>query len=146
MLQAHPDAFKDTLKDEIERGIKLTGQDIARAEVAHSLVWRRFQAFLENYEYFILPTTQSPPFDVNTPYLTEIAGVHFDNYIDWMKACWYISATGNPASSVPGGFTPEGLPVGVQIVGRDKQDFSVPQLAHPFEQTTGFGKRHPAIA
>jgi amidase len=146
MFEQHPDAFKDTLKDEIERGMKLTGQDIARAEVAHSLLWRRFQAFLEKYEYFILPTTQSPPFDVNTPYLTEIAGVHFDNYIDWMKSCWYISATGNPAASVPAGFTPEGLPVGVQIVGRDKQDFSVLQLAHAFEQTTGFGQRHPAIA
>ena len=146
MLQQHPDAFKDTLKDEIQRGMKLTGQDIARAEVAHSLIWRRFQAFLEKYEYFILPTTQLPPFDVNTPYPTEIAGVHFDNYIDWMKSCWYISATGNPAASVPAGFTPEGLPVGLQIVGRDKQDFSVLQLAHAFEQTTGFGKRYPAIA
>jgi amidase len=78
MFEQHPDAFKDTLKDEIERGMKLTGQDIARAEVAHSLLWRRFQAFLEKYEYFILPTTQSPPFAVNTPYLTEIAGVRFD--------------------------------------------------------------------
>ena len=145
-LQQNPQDFKDTLKGEIQTGIKLTGQDIARAEVAHTLVWRCFQAFLEKYEYFILPTTQLPPFDVNTPYPTEIAGVHFDNYIDWMKSCWYISATGNPAASVPGGFTPESLPVGVQIVGRDKQDFSVLQLAHAFEQITGFGHRHPSIA
>jgi len=146
MFEQHPDAFKDTLKDEIQRGMKLTGHDIARAEVAHSLLWRRWQAFLQKYEYFILPTTQLPPFDVNTPYPTEIAGVHFDNYIDWMKACWYISATGNPATSVPAGFTPEGLPVGVQIVGREKQDFSVLQLAYAFGQATGFGKRHPQIA
>jgi amidase len=146
MLQQHPDAFKDTLKEEIQTGLKLTGQNIAHAEVAHSLMWRRFQAFLEKYEYFILPTTQLPPFDINTPYPSEIAGVHFENYIDWMKSCWYISATGNPAASVPAGFTPEGLPVGVQIVGRDKQDFSVLQLTHAFEQATDFGKRHPAIA
>jgi amidase len=146
MLELNPDSFKDTLKDEIERGMKLTGQDIARAEVAHTLMWRRFQAFLEKYEYFILPTTQLPPFDVTTPYPTEISGVHFDNYIDWMKSCWYISATGNPAASVPAGFTAEGLPVGLQIVGRDKQDFSVLQLAHAFEEATGFGKRRPAIA
>ena len=146
MLDLNPDAFKDTLKDEIERGMKLTGQDIARAEVAHTLLWRRFQAFLVKYDYFILPTTQLPPFDVTTPYPTEIAGVHFDNYIDWMKACWYISATGNPAASVPAGFTAEGLPVGLQIVGRDKEDFSVLQLAYAFEQATGFGKRRPAIA
>jgi amidase len=145
-LREHPDAFKDTLKGEIEEGQRLSGTDLARAETAHAQMWRRFQAFLEKYEYFVLPTTQLPAFDVNTPYPTEIAGVKFENYIDWMKCCWYISATGNPAASVPGGFTPEGLPVGVQIVGRDKEDFSVLQMAHAFEQATGFGKKHPAIA
>ncbi len=146
LLQQHPYGFKDTLKDEIQRGMNLTGEDIAHAETAHSLIWRRFQSFLEKYEYFVLPTTQLPPFNVNTPYPTEISGVHFDNYIDWMKSCWYISVTGNPAGSVPAGFTREGLPVGLQIVGRDKQDFSVLQLAHAFEQITGFGKRRPPIA
>jgi amidase len=145
-LGEHPDAFKDTLKREIEEGLRLTGMDLARAETAHSQLWRRFQAFLEKYEYFVLPTTQLPAFDINTPYPTEIAGVKFDNYIDWMKSCWYISATGNPAASVPGGFTPEGLPVGVEIVGRDREDFSVLQMAHAFEHATGFGKKHPAIA
>jgi amidase len=145
-LHEHPDAFKQTLKREIEEGLRLTGMDLARAETAHGVIWRRFQAFLEKYEYFVLPTTQLPPFDVTTEYPTEIAGVKFDNYIDWMKCCWYISATGNPAASVPAGFTSEGLPIGLQIVGRDKQDFSVLQMAHAFEQATGFGKKHPAIA
>ena len=145
-MHEHPDAFKDTLKGEIEEGLRLTGTDVALAETAHSEIWRRFQAFLEKYEYFVLPTSQLPPFDVDTPYPIEIAGVKFDNYIDWMKSCWYISATGNPAASVPAGFTPEGLPVGLQIVGRDKEDFSVLQMAHAFEQATGFGKKHPAIA
>jgi amidase len=145
-FRAHPEAFKDALTGEIEEGLRLTGTDVARAEAAHGQIWRRFQAFLEKYEYFVLPTTQLPPFDVTTPYPTEIAGVRFASYIDWMKSCWYISATGNPAASVPAGFTPEGLPVGVQIVGRAKEDFSVLQLAYAFEQATGFGKRHPAIA
>jgi len=145
-LKEHPDAFKDTLKGEIEEGLRLTGNDVARAETAHAQLWRHFQAFLEKYEYFVLPTTQLPAFDINTPYPAEMAGVKFDNYIDWMKSCWYISATGNPAASVPGGFTPEGLPVGVQIVGRNRQDFSVLQLAHGFEQATGFGRRRPGVA
>jgi amidase len=144
-LHDHPDAFKDTLKGEIEEGLRLTGMDVARAETAHGKLWRSFQAFLEKYEYFVLPTTQLPAFDVDTPYPTEIAGVKFDNYIDWMKSCWYISATGNPAASVPGGFTSDGLPVGVQIVGRNKEDFSVLQLAHAFEQATGYGKKRPSI-
>jgi amidase len=145
-LRQHPDAFKDTLKAEIEQGLRLSGADVARAETVHTQMWRQFQAFLEAYEYFILPTTQLPPFDIDSPYPTGIAGVKFANYIDWMKSCWYISATGNPAASVPAGFTAEGLPVGIQIVGRNKEDFSVLQLAHAFEQATGFGKRVPAIA
>jgi len=146
LLAAHPEAFKDTLAKEIEEGLRLTGGDVARAETAHAQLWRRFQAFLDTYEFFVLPTTQLPPFDLDTPYPTEIAGVPFDSYIDWMKSCWYISATGNPAASVPAGFTPDGLPIGVQIVGRAKEDFSVLQLAHAFEQATGFGTRHPGIA
>jgi amidase len=145
-LHDHPDAFKDTLKGEIEEGLRLSGMDVARAEVAHGQLWRGFQAFLEKYEYFVLPTTQLPPFDVDTPYPTEIDGVKFTSYIDWMKSCWYISATGNPAASVPGGFTPEGLSIGVQIVGRNKEDFSVLQMAHAFEQATGFSKKRPGIA
>jgi amidase len=144
--RAHPELFKDTLKGEIEEGLHLSGMDVANAVAAHGQLWRAFQAFLEKYEYFILPTTQLPPFDVKTEYPTEIAGVKFTNYIDWMKSCWYISTTGNPAASVPGGFTPEGLPVGVQIVGRNKEDFSVLQMAHAFEQATGFGRKRPSIS
>ncbi len=142
----HPNTFKDTLREEIERGLRLTGADLARAEAAHTQLWRRFQEFIARYEYFILPTVQTPPFDLSIPYPAEIEGVRFTNYIDWMKSCWYISATGNPAVSVPAGFTPEGLPVGLQIVGRDKQDFSVLQLAHAFEEVTGYGQTRPAIA
>ena len=145
-LREHPDAFKDTIQREIGEGMGLTAMDLARAETAHGQLWRSFQAFLEKYEYFVLPTTQLPPFDVDTPYPSEIAGVRFESYIDWMKSCWYISTAGNPAVSVPGGFTPEGLPVGVQIVGRYREDFGVLQLAHAFEQATGFGKKRPPIA
>jgi amidase len=146
LLRQHPDDFKDTLKGEIEQGLRLTGPDLARAETAHGQLWRRFQAFLEKYEYFVLPTSQLPPFDVNMPYPTEIGSVKFESYIDWMKSCWYISTAGNPAASIPCGFTPEGLPVGLQIVGRDREDFGVLQLAHAFEEATGFAKKRPAIA
>ncbi|MCH7988847.1 MAG: amidase, partial [Planctomycetes bacterium] len=64
---------------------------------------------------------------------------------DWMKSCYYISSTGLPAISVPGGLTSEGLPIGLQIVGRHQQDFSVLQLAHAFEQATGYWKSKPPV-
>jgi amidase len=134
LLRRHPDAFKDVLKAEIETGLRMSLEDVTRGEIARGHLRYTFQRFLDRYEYFVLPTTQVPPFDVRTPYPTEIAGVKLANYIDWMKSCWYISMTGHPAISVPAGFTPEGLPVGLQIVGRSGQDFSVLQLAHAFEQ------------
>jgi amidase len=103
------------------------------------------RVFLERYEYFALPVTQVPAFDVMQPYVSEIAGVKLPTYVDWMRSCYYISALGNPAISVPCGFTAEGLPVGLQIVGRHRDEWSVLQIAHAFEQATGFGKRRPSI-
>ncbi len=139
-------AYKDTLLQEVEQGLRLTGSDIAKAQNLQGQVWRRFQTFLEKYDYFVLPTTQVPPFDLNQPWVTEVAGVRMENYIDWMRSCWYISTVGNPAISVPAGFTPEGLPVGLQIVGRNHADFSVLQLAHAFEQATNIAKKRPVFA
>jgi amidase len=88
---------------------------------------------------------QVVPFSIDTEYPTEIAGVRMETYIDWMKSCYFITMTGHPAISVPCGFTPEGLPVGVQIVGRYRAEFSVLQLAKAFESATSVGKRRPPV-
>ncbi len=142
-LPTHRALYKDTLLGEVEQGLALSGSDVARAETLHTEIWHRFQKFLTTYEYFVLPVTQVPPFEVTTPYPREINGTRMESYIDWMKACWYITLTGSPAMSVPAGFTPEGLPVGLQIVGRHHQDFSVLQMGHAFEQATHLGIRRP---
>ena len=68
-----------------------------------------------------------------------------EHYVQWMQSAYLISATFRPAISVPAGFTNEGLPVGIQIVGRFREDFSVLQMAYAFEQATGFGKRRPTV-
>jgi amidase len=98
---------------------------------------------METYEFMILPVSQVPPFDVAQPYVTEINGVRLETYIDWMRSCYYISVLGLPAISVPCGFTPEGLPVGLQIVGRHQDDWGVLQLAYAFEQATEAWRRPP---
>ena len=100
---------------------------------------------MEQYEFLILPVSQVPPFDVKQRYVREINGVPMETYLDWMRSCYYISVTGLPAISVPCGFTPEGLPVGVQIVGRHQNELGVLQLAYAFEQATRVGERRPGV-
>ena len=89
---------------------------------------------------------QVPPFDADIAWPRSIDGVAMDNYISWMKTAYWISTTCRPAISVPAGFTDDGLPVGVQIVGRYRDDLNVLKIAHAFEQATGFGKRRPPEA
>ncbi len=144
LVRTKRELIKDTIIREVEAGMRLTAAQIARADALHSAMFKRFHDFFQKYDYFIAPVTQVPPFDVTTPYPTEVAGVKMETYIDWMKSCYYISITGHPALSVPAGFTPEGLPVGLQIVGRHRDEWSVLQLGHAFELATGAGKRRPA--
>ena len=92
---------------------------------------------MKPYSFLLLPVAQVPPFNVTEQYVREINGVPMQTYIDWMKSCYYVSVTGNPAISVPAGFTPQGLPIGLQIVGRHQDDLGVLQIAHAFEQAKG---------
>lgn len=145
MLRTHRAQMKDTVVWNIEEGMKLTGPQIGQAERKRTEVYQRVRQFMEQYEFLILPVSQVPPFDVTQPYVTEINGIKLDTYLDWMRSCYYITVTGLPAISVPCGFTPEGLPVGVQIVGRYHDDWGVLQLAHAFEQVSSFGRQRPSI-
>jgi len=145
-VRLHRELVKDTIQWEVERGSRLSGADIARAHGLRSQAWDRMRIFQEKYEYFISPTCQVLPYDITQPYPAEIEGVKMSTYIEWQKSCILISALENPAISVPCGFTDEGLPVGLQIVGRHRDEWSVLQLAHAFEKATGSTRRKPLIA
>ncbi len=146
LVERHRHQIKDTVIWNLEQGQTITGPRLADAEKRRTALYHRVREFMATREFLVLPVTQVPPFDVHTPYPTEINGVRLPTYIDWMRACSDITVTGLPAISVPCGFTPEGLPVGIQIVGRHHDDWGVLQLAHAFEQATGFWKRRPALA
>jgi amidase len=146
LLKERRDALKDTMIWNIEQGLKRTPEQFARATALRSELFHRMRAFLEEYEFLLCPVNQLPPFPVDVEWPREIAGVPLGNYLDWMKSCYYITITSHPAISVPAGFTPEGLPVGLQIVGRYRDDFGVLQLAHAYEQETQHWKRRPALA
>ena len=139
------DQIKSTVLEEVDLGAKLTGPEITKAEATRSALYQRVGEFFGKYEFFVLPVTQVPAFDIGQPYVTEIEGQKMGNYIDWMRSCYYISVLHNPAISVPSGFTAEGLPVGLQIVGRHHDDWGVLQMAHAFEQAAAI-RRIPAVA
>jgi amidase len=145
LIRQRPDWVKDTIKYEVEQAERTRGADISRALTRQSQMFEQSRLFFERYAFFILPVTQVEPFDVNTPYPTEIAGTAMSSYVDWMRSCWYVTFMSNPAISVPAGFSATGLPVGLQIVGRHRDEVSVLQLAHAFEQATRHGRRRPSV-
>ncbi len=145
-LKQNRHLMKDTIIWNIEQGLKLNDLDVARAEAKRTKLFHRVREFLERYQFLILPVSQVAPFSVQEEWVKEINGVTMETYIDWMATCYAITLTELPAISVPCGFTPQGLPIGLQIVGRHHKDFEVLQLAYAFEQATQFGRIRPSVA
>jgi amidase len=131
---------------EVESGARLTSAEVAQAMMQHVQLLERLRQFQEKYEFILCAVNQVPPFDATLDWPKTINGVMMENYVAWMKSAYWITVTFRPAISVPAGFTSDGLPVGIQIVGRYRDDLAVLQLGHAFEQATGFGRKHPPIA
>ncbi|MBC7804206.1 MAG: amidase, partial [Candidatus Parcubacteria bacterium] len=139
---------KDTIIWNVEQGLALSPEKIARAEGLRNVLYHRMREFLERYEFLLCPVNQLPPFPAEQEYPMLVGGELMGNYLDWMKSCYYITMTSHPAISVPAGFTGDAppLPVGLQIVGRYRDDLGVLQLAHAFEQQTRTWQQRPPIA
>jgi amidase len=145
LVRERAEWVKDTIKFEVAQAERLTGVDVGRALARQTKMFDDSRRFFERFDYFVLPVTQVLPFAVETPYPTRINDVAMTSYIDWMRSCWYVTFMSNPAISVPAGFSAAGLPIGIQIVGRHRDDWGVLQLAHAFEQATGHGRRRPPL-
>ncbi len=130
----------------IEQGLTLTPRAIARAETLRTALWHRVRAFMERYDLLLLPTVAVRPFPVEQPYPTEIDGKPLANYIQWAHLTYAISLTGLPAISVPCGTLRNGLPVGLQIVGRRRQEAAVLRAAAAFEAAAPWAERVPPLA
>jgi amidase len=135
---------KDLVQD-IEQGLALTASDIARGEVLRSVLWHRVRDFMATRDLLVLPTVAVPPFPVEEAYPTEINGKPLDNYTQWFNLTYGITLTGLPAISVPCGFTRSGLPVGLQIVGRRRQEAAVLRAAAAFEAAAPWASRIPPV-
>jgi amidase len=131
LLREHRDQLKETLVWNIEKGIALTGEQLAAAQVARAGIFRRVKAFLADgrYDVLALPTVQVLPFPVEQEWVTQINGQPMSTYIDWLRSCSRITVSAHPAVSVPAGLTDSGLPVGLQLVGHYGGDLRLLQIA-----------------
>lgn len=129
----------------VEGGLALTGADLGRAQRKRTALVGRMHEFFSGYEFLVTLVSQVTPFDVNQPFPAAVAGQESETYLDWMRSAYWISATGHPAASVPFGFTEQGLPVGIQIVGRAGDEVGVLQLGYAVEQATQTWRRRPPL-
>ena len=144
-IRDHRDLVKETIIWNAEEGARISALDVKKAEERRTALYVRMADFMSRYDFLLLPVTSVPPFSADEEYPTEVDGKPLSNYLEWMAPCSSITVTGLPAISVPSGFDADGLPAGLQIVGRQKADFSVLQMAYAFEGATEFWRRRPAI-
>jgi amidase len=135
---------KDLVHD-IDQGLTASARDVAHSEVLRSALWQRVREFMASHDLLVLPTVAVPPFPVEQPYPTEINGKTLDDYTEWFYLTYGITLTGLPAISVPCGFTESGLPVGLQLVGRRRQDAAVLTAAAALEAAAPWAHRLPPV-
>lgn len=146
LLGEHRALMKPEAVQEIQTGAALSGAQIARAMNRHAALLDRMRLFFDEHDFLICAVNQLPPFDVTLDWPKDVDGTRMTHYVEWMKSAYWISVTFGPAISVPCGFTPDGVPAGVQIVGRPGDDRGVLELAHAFELATQIGAERPPIA
>jgi amidase len=143
LLETHRDLLKPEVVWNIERGLALTGAEIARAEAQRGEMFRRMRRFFETYDLLLCPTTIVPPFPVEQRYVAECEGVKFDSYVDWLMIVHAVTLTCSPAISIPCGFTAEQLPVGLQIVAPGRGEAKLLAGARFMEQVLELGAITP---
>jgi amidase len=143
LLEQHRDLLKPEVIWNIEKGLRLTGAEIARAEAQRGDMFRRMRRFFETYDLLLCPTTIVPPFPVEQRYVSECNGVKLETYVDWLMIVHAITLTCCPAISIPCGFTGSGLPVGLQIVAPGRAEARLFAGARYMEQLLGLGAITP---
>lgn len=139
----HGERIKQTVRWNVDLGLSLDGAAVAEAERARTCLFAQMQALLQRYDFLIAPVSQVLPFAVETEYPAEIAGVAMESYIAWMRSCYRITITGHPALSLPCGFTEDGLPVGLQIIGKYRGERELLKFARMLERANPVGRRRP---
>lgn len=145
-IDAQPQMFKPSVVANAQTGRELSGRDVSAAFAHQGVLFERMHQFFGAYDVLLAPVSQVPPFDVELEYPDQVEGQDQHDYLGWMASVFVISITGSPALSVPGGFTPDGLPVGLQIIGPHRAENRVLSVGAMFEAATRFGQQRPDLA
>lgn len=145
VVDQYRDVLKETLVWNVQRGRDLSMEQHLGDSRKHNALYERVVDFFAKYDVLLCPVAQVAPFSNEIEYITEIEGQTMNTYIEWMRACTDVTVMNVPAISVPAGFTPDGLPIGLQIVGPPRGDELVLQVARQFEQATKVGDRRPVL-
>ena len=133
LLETRAGDLKETIVWNTRMGLALTGEQVGRAVGLQAEAFQRMRELLERYDALALPVSPVAPFPVEEEWVAEIAGVKMGNYLEWLRTCSRITLTAHPSMSVPAGFTPGGLPVGLQLVGRYRGERALMELALALE-------------
>jgi amidase len=140
---AQREHLKPEAQWEVERGLQLSAMDVYRASASRSALYQAASQLFREYDYLLVPTCQVFPFAVDVHWPQEVNGRKMDTYHRWMEVCSFATLIGCPVINVPVGFNQDGLPMGLQIIGRNHADLAVLQLAYAYEQATQWVSKHP---
>ncbi len=132
------------LEQIVERGRQLHAFDVARAQVLRNELQLTAARFFQTYDLLLTPTMTLPPFALGIDFPSEVAGQPVHG-MQWTAFTFPFNLTGNPAASVPAGWTDDGLPIGLQIVGRRWEDAVVLRASAAFEALQPWAHRRPPI-
>jgi amidase len=134
LMKRHRHLYKQEIIDNTEFGLKLTAEDVVAAELAQGELIRRTARWFGNYDLLVCPAVSCPPFDVNVRYPEAVDGVALEGYMGWLVLTTAVTATSCPVIALPGGFTRDGLPVGLQLVGPLRSEARLFSMAAYVEQ------------
>jgi amidase len=135
--------MKPEARWECELGQSVTALDVHKASVRRSAWYAVVERLFRDYDALLLPSAQVFPFDLDTTWPREIAGRTMDTYHRWMEVVVPITMSGCPAISVPVGFDPRGLPMGMQVVAPNLAERRLLEIAAAYEEATGFDRERP---
>lgn len=144
-VAAHADVMWPDIVENVRRGERLTAAQLADAHEQRTEIYRRTARLLDNHDLLVLPAAPLPPPPVELEIVTEVDGVPMERYSTWQRCSTRITVTAHPVLALPGGFTPNGLPVGLQVVGRHKDELALLRHGAAIEEGMGLTARRPAL-